>query len=87
MSENDFARPFVEIILFFLVAHWAIRRFDIQFTMPPVSDWKVANIIVLLVIGSFIFATLRGLNGATYLKDVALIVLGFYFGRSVVKVA
>ncbi len=50
----DFARPFVEIILFFLVAHWAIRRFDIQFTIPPVNDWKVANIIVLLVIGSFI---------------------------------
>jgi hypothetical protein len=83
----DFARPFLEIILFFLIVHWVLKRFDIQPTIPPINDWKVANIIVLLVIGSFIFATLRGLNGATYLKDVALVVLGFYFGRSVVKVA
>lgn len=81
----DFARPFVEVILLFLLVHWAIKRFDIQVAIPPVKDWKIANIVVLVVIGSFVFATLRGLNGATYLRDLALVVLGFYFGRSVNK--
>lgn len=79
----EFSRPFVEIILLFLIAHWAIHRFNIQLDIPQISDWKIANIIVILVVGSFVFAALRGLNGATYLRDLALVVLGFYFGRSV----
>ena len=83
----DFARPFVEIILLFLIAHWAIRRFNIQLEIPAFRDCKVANIVVVLIIGSFVFAALRGLSGATYLRDLALVVLGFYFGRSVVKEA
>jgi hypothetical protein len=81
----EFSRPFIEIILLFLIAHWAIRRFNIQLDIPQFSDWKVANIVVILVVGSFVFAALRGLNGATYLRDLALVVLGFYFGRSVVQ--
>jgi hypothetical protein len=81
----DFARPFVEIILVFLLVHWAIQHFDIQIKMPPVPDWKIANIIMILVIGGFVFAALRGLNSVTYLHDMALITLGFYFGRSLVK--
>lgn len=81
----DFARPFIEIILLFLLVHWATRRFNMQLAIPPFADWKVANIIVILVIGSFVFAALRGLTGVTYLRDLALVVLGFYFGRSVVK--
>lgn len=81
----DFARPFVEIILLFLLVHWAIQRFDVQIKLPPVPDWKIANIIMILVIGGFVFAALRGLNSVTYLHDMALITLGFYFGRSIVK--
>jgi hypothetical protein len=79
----DFARPFVEIILLFLIVDWAIRRFKIQVAIPQFSDWKIMNIVVVLVIGSFVFAALRGLNGVTYLRDLALVVLGFYFGRLV----
>ena len=85
LSIIDFARPFVEIILLFLIVHWAIKRFDVQLQIPPIGDWKIVNIVVILVVGGFVFAALRGLNGATYLRDVALVVLGFYFGRSVVK--
>jgi hypothetical protein len=81
----EFSRPFVEIILLFLIAHWAIRRFNIKLDIPQFSDWKVANIVVILVVGSFVFAALRGLSGATYLRDLALVVLGFYFGRSVAQ--
>jgi hypothetical protein len=80
----DFARPFVEIILLFLVIHWGIRRFDVKIEIPP-RDWKIANIIMILVIGGFVFAALRGLNSVTYLHDMALVTLGFYFGRSLVK--
>jgi hypothetical protein len=81
----DFARPFVEIIFLFLLVHWGIRRFDVQIDIPPMRDWKIANIIMILVIGGFVFAALRGLNSVTYLHDMALVTLGFYFGRSLVK--
>lgn len=81
----DFARPFVEIILLFLIVDWAMKRFNVQLQIPPVGDWKILNIVVIVVIGGFVFAALRGLNGVTYLRDLALVVLGFYFGRSVTK--
>ena len=81
----DFARPFVEVILLLMLVDWAVRRFNIQLTIPPFADWKVANIVVVLVMGGFVVAALRGLTGVTYLRDLALVVMGFYFGRSVLK--
>ena len=81
----DFARPFVEVILLLMLVDWAVRRFNIQLTIPPFADWKVANIIVILVMGGFVVAALHGLTGVTYLRDLALVVMGFYFGRSVLK--
>ena len=83
----DFARPFVEVILLLMLVDWAVRRFNIQLTIPPFADWKVANIVVVLVMGGFVVAALRGLTGVTYLRDLALVVMGFYFGRSVLKSA
>jgi apolipoprotein N-acyltransferase len=81
----DFARPFIEIILLFLIVDWAMKRFKVQMQIPPIGNWKIMNIVVIVVIGGFVYAALRGLNGVTYLRDLALVVLGFYFGRSVVK--
>ena len=81
----DFARPFVEVILLLMLVDWAVRRFNIQLTIPPFAEWKVANIVVILVMGGFVVAALRGLTGVTYLRDLALVVMGFYFGRSVLK--
>jgi hypothetical protein len=81
----DFARPFVEIILMFLIVHWAMQRFNLQIQIPQVGDWKIMNMVVIIVTGGFVYAALRGLNGVTYLRDLALVVLGFYFGRSHVK--
>jgi apolipoprotein N-acyltransferase len=81
----EFARPFVEIILLFLIVHWAMQRFNISLQIPQVGDWKILNIVVIIVTGGFVYAALRGLNGVTYLRDLALVVLGFYFGRSHVK--
>ncbi len=78
----DFARPFVEIVLLLLIVSWAIKRFEIKFEIPPIKDWQIYNVLILMIIGGFVFAALRGLNGANYLKDLALVVLGFYFGRS-----
>lgn len=83
----DFARPFVEIILLFLIADWAKNRFNVQLQIPPVGEWKIMNIVVIVVIVGFVFAALRGLSGVTYLHDLALVVLGFYFGQSVMKKA
>jgi hypothetical protein len=81
----DFARPFVEIILLMLIVDWAMKRFNVQMQIPPIGEWKIMNIVVIVVIGGFVFAALRGLSGVTYLRDLALVVLGFYFGRSVTK--
>jgi hypothetical protein len=81
----DFARPFVEIMLMFLIVYWAKHRFNVQLEIPPMGDWKIGNMLVIIVISGFVFAALRGYSGVTYLHDLALVVLGFYFGRTAVK--
>jgi hypothetical protein len=81
----DFARPFIEVILVILLVDWAKKRFNLELQIPPFAEWKVMNLVIILIVGGFVFAALRGLNSVTYLHDLALVVLGFYFGRSVVK--
>ena len=83
----EFARPFVEIIAMIVIAYWAKQRFQISIAIPPVGDWKIVNMLVIIVVGGFVFAALRGYSGVTYLHDLALVVIGFYFGRSAVETA
>jgi hypothetical protein len=76
----EFSRPFVEVVLLVFILDWVIKKFDLQINIPSIKEWNIFNVILVAVMASFIYAALRGLGGAAYLKDLALVVIGFYFG-------
>ncbi len=76
----EFAKPFIEVILAVLLLDWILKKWNINARLPAFSEWKIFHIIVILSVGSFVFAALRGMTGAPYLQDLALIVIGYYFG-------
>jgi hypothetical protein len=80
ITTFDFIRPFIEIIILVFILDWVIRKFDLNVKLPAISEWNVFNVILMIVVGSFVFSALRGLGGTAYLKDLALVVVGFYFG-------
>ena len=43
-------------------------------------EWNVQTIIALVVVVAFSLAALTGIEGVADLKDIALVVVGFYSG-------
>lgn len=80
-SVFEFIRPFLQLIIILLILEWLINRFGISTNKNFTSiSWNVQTIIALIVIVAFSLAALSGIQGAGMLKDLALVVVGFYFG-------
>src|ERR687890_1251569 len=77
----EFFVPFLQLALLFLIIDWVLTRFGIDVLSRRIKlDWSIQTIIALIVISAFAIAALGGLQGVSSLKDVALVVVGFYFG-------
>ena len=77
----DFFKPFVQVALFVALAHWAFQRFNLSAQGWSWQQLNVEKTLVLLIVGGFIFVALKGgAESLGYLKDLALVSLGFYFG-------
>lgn len=77
----NFIRPFVQLVLVLLIVDWILGRWGISFKSKIQElEWNVQTMIALIVIGAFSIAALGGIGGADALKDLALVVVGFYFG-------
>jgi hypothetical protein len=73
--------PFLQLTLLFFVIDWLLNRFGIDALSKKAKlDWNIQTVIALIVISAFAIAALAGLDGLSSLKDVALVVVGFYFG-------
>ncbi len=79
----DFFKPFVQIAVLLAIVDWVIRRYQIKLTDLQWQKVSVEKLVVVLIIGGFILVALKsGMEALTYLKDLALVTLGFYFGVS-----
>jgi hypothetical protein len=77
----EFFVPFLQLALLFLIIDWLLTRFGIDVLSRKIKlDWSIQTVIALIVISAFAIAALGGLQGVGSLKDVALVVVGFYFG-------
>jgi len=77
-----FVRPFLQLILVLGIVDWILGRWGISWQSNSLGiNWNIQTIIALIVIGAFAIAALGGLSeGVGTLKDLALVVVGFYFG-------
>jgi hypothetical protein len=75
-----FARPLLQLAIVLMIIDWILRRLGIQLGAGARHfDWNVQAIIAIVVVAAFAVAELSGI-GSGSLKDVVLVVVGFYFG-------
>jgi hypothetical protein len=75
-----FVRPLLQLAIVLMIIDWLLRRLGIQLSAGARGfDWNVQAIIAIVVVAAFAIAELSGIGGAG-LKDVVLVVVGFYFG-------
>jgi hypothetical protein len=76
-----FARPIAQLIIVLFVVYWFAQTLGV--TPKDITTWGVSDIKTVLaffVIGAFCIAAFLSDNPASWLKDFALVVIGFYFG-------
>lgn len=79
----DFARPFLQLAFLILVLHAAIRYFGGRWKLEALGiRWDIRSLIAIVVVSVFSVAALSGSTMTGDLKDVALVVIGFYFGQA-----
>ncbi len=77
----DFVRPFMQLVLILIIVDWILGKWGISWQSTSLGiTWNVQTIIALVVVGAFAIAAMGGLGGVGALKDLALVVVGFYFG-------
>ncbi|HEX7315637.1 MAG TPA: hypothetical protein VF297_17085 [Pyrinomonadaceae bacterium] len=78
----SFIRPFLQLILVLVIIDWMLSRWGVNLQSKVLDfDWNIQTLIALIIIGAFAVAALGGINdGIGTLKDLALVVVGFYFG-------
>jgi hypothetical protein len=86
-SESwDFARPFIQLIIILAILQPLLEKSGVKINLASLSSsLDVRSTIAILVISAFCIAALAGVSGYSALKDVALVVVGFYFGGLVKK--
>ena len=80
----QFLRPLLQLITVLFIVDWLATRLGFKLTVESLQaswgTWSVQAFIAGIIITTYCIAVLADIAGANYLKDVVLIVIGFYFG-------
>ncbi|MEM1290473.1 MAG: hypothetical protein AAGH67_03195 [Cyanobacteria bacterium P01_H01_bin.162] len=78
----DFLEPILQILAILAILDWLFSKIGFSLTRNRIQlELNTQNIIAFTVIGGFTIAALMGdESAARLLKDLALVVIGFYFG-------
>ena len=76
-----FARPIVQLIVVLFVAYSFAQLLGVtKENIAAFNALDIKTVLAFFVIGAFCLAAFLSENPATWLKDLALVVIGFYFG-------
>jgi len=77
----QFAKPLLQLIVVLTIVDWLLSRLGVRIRLEHLSStWNVQTFIAGMIISTFCIAVLANIPAVGYLKDVVLIVIGFYFG-------
>jgi hypothetical protein len=83
----QFLSPLLQLAIVLIIITWAVERFDVGLKIPDIaSDQNIKGTIALIVIGGFLIAVLGSLRYTSDIKDVALVIIGFYFGSNAPRI-
>lgn len=76
-----FARPLLQLIIVLLIVEWLFARTGFNLGISEITTrWNAQTFIAGLIVTTFCISVLADIQAVAYLKDVVLIVIGFYFG-------
>jgi hypothetical protein len=74
-------KPFLQLVIILLIVEWILNKLGISFTSKESKvEWNVQTIIAIIIVVAFALAALSGIAGVESLKELSLVVIGFYFG-------
>ena len=75
-----FVRPLVQLVIILAIVEWILKRLGISlFSEKTKFEWTIQTVIAVILVSAFAIVAL-GAGEITALKDLALVVVGFYFG-------
>jgi uncharacterized membrane protein len=76
-----FVRPIMQLIIVLFVVFWFAQIVGInKDSLASFSALEIKTTLAIFVIGAFCIAAFLSDSPATWLKEIALVVIGFYFG-------
>jgi hypothetical protein len=76
-----FVRPLLQLGIILLIIYSFIRALGIDLGVrAKTEELNIQTVLAFLVVGGFAIAALLSPDPASWLKDLALVVVGFYFG-------
>lgn len=75
-----FGEPLLQLIVVLALGEWFVSRLGLKVSTLGLGTINVQTFIAVAIVFTFCLAALANLPGASYMKDVVLIVIGFYFG-------
>jgi hypothetical protein len=81
LSGWDFMRPLLQLLAVLVIFDWLANRLGVQLKLEHLrGTLSVQTFIAGAIVTTFCVAVLADIKAVEYLKDVVLIVIGFYFG-------
>lgn len=80
----NFGRPVLHAALVLAIALSLLAFFNLDLKqLTGQIQWDIRSVLAFFVVGSFCISAIAGSPHTSLLKDVSLVVLGFYFGSYV----
>lgn len=76
----QFGQPLLQLLVVLALGEWFVSRLGLKVSSIGLGSINIQTFIAIAIIFTFCLAALGNLPGLAYLKDVVLIVIGFYFG-------
>src|ERR1700733_6072599 len=78
--------PLLQLAIVLAIVAWARQRLEFKWDLAKFqTEHNVKAFIAIIVVVGFVVAVMGSLEYTSYLKDVALVIVGFYFGSAGLK--
>ena len=79
-SAWEFGKPLIQLIVVLSLGEWFVSRLGLKASTIGFGSINIQTFIAIAIVFTFCLATLASLPGIAEIKDIVLIVIGFYFG-------
>jgi len=76
----QFGQPLLQLIVVLALGEWFVSRLGLKVSSIGLGSINIQTFIAVAIVFTFCLAALGNLPGLTYMKEIVLIVIGFYFG-------